>query len=155
LKKDQAAYAANIRLIETACKDEPRLNVQHWIDQLRYDDVAIINEAIAVEKQRLQDLDKQKSETGTTQTVSPAIADAEYEIVADTGKVSLGVPGHIDFSSDFKGRTKSMKIELIYACDQGDALTLLFAHLKQYGIKIRQIKETKKKETKKKEEAVF
>jgi hypothetical protein len=154
LKKDQDAYAANIRLIKATCKDEPRLNVQHWIDRLRYDDVATITEAIIAEKQRLQDLDKQEPETGTTQTASSAVEDADYEVVeegdTETGKVVLGVPSHMDFSSDFKGRTKSMKIELIYFCDQGDALTQLFAELRQYGIKIRTVKEAVKKA-----EAVF
>jgi hypothetical protein len=39
-----------------------------------------------------------------------------------------------------------MKIELVYPCDLGDALTQLFAELKQHGIKVRPIKEVKKKE---------
>jgi hypothetical protein len=148
LKKDQDAYAANIRLIKATCKEEPRLNVQHWIDQLRYDDVATITESIIAEKQRLRELDKQ--EAGSAQTAASTVEDADYEVVdegdTETGKVTIGVPGHIDFNSDFKGRTKSMKIELVYPCDLGDALTQLFAELKQYGIKVRQIKEAKKKE---------
>jgi hypothetical protein len=143
LKKDQDAYAANIRLIKATCKDEPRLNIQHWIDQLRYDDVATITESIIAEKQRLRELDKQ--EAGSTQTAVSAVEDADYEVVdegdMETGKVTIGVPSHIDFSSDFKGRTKSMKIELVYPCDLGDALTDLFAELKRYGIKIRPVKE--------------
>jgi hypothetical protein len=144
LKKDQDAYAANIRLIKATCKDEPRLNVQHWIDQLRYDDVATITESITAEKQRLDKLDKQ--EAGSTQTASSAAEDVDYEVVGegdtDTGKGTLGIPSHIDFNSDFKGRTKTMKIELVYPCDLGDALTQLFAGLKRYGIKIRPVKET-------------
>jgi hypothetical protein len=148
LKKDQDAYAANIRLIKATCKEEPRLNVQHWIDQLRYDDVATITEAIIAEKQRLRGIDKQEQETTDDQTASSAVEDADYEVVeeGDKGKVTLGIPGHIDFSSDFKDRTKSMKIELVYPCDLGDALTQLFADLKQYGIKIRTIKDTSRKE---------
>jgi hypothetical protein len=148
LKKDQDAHAANIRLIKTTCKDEPRLNVQHWIDQLQYDDVATITESIIAEKQRLRELDNQ--EAASAQTASSASEDADYEVVdegdAETGKVTIGVPCHIDFSSDFKGRTKSMKIELVYPCDLGDAITELFAELKQYGIRVRTIKEAKKKE---------
>lgn len=151
LKKDQDAYAANIRLIKAACEADLRLNVAHWIDRLRYDDVATIVEAIAAERKRLSELDRQ--ETGGTQTASSAVEDAACEVVGDgdteTGKVTLGAPGHIDFSSDFKGRTKSMKIELVYPCDLGDALTQLFAELKQYGIKIRPVKEAAR------EEAVF
>jgi hypothetical protein len=148
LKKDQDAYAANIRLIKATCKEEPRLNVQHWIDQLRYDDVATITEAIIAEKQRLRELDQQ--ETGSTQTVSSTVEDADYEVVGEgeaaSEPVKLGIPCHIDFNSDFKGRTKSMKIELEYPCDLGDALTQLFAYLKTYNIKARPVKEAAKKE---------
>jgi hypothetical protein len=148
LKKDQDAYAANIRLIRATCKDEPRLNVQHWIDRLRYDDVATVTESVIAEKQRLRDLDKQG--TGDARAEPSAVEDADYEVVeegdAETGKVTIGIPSHIDFNSDFKGRTKSMRIELVYPCDLGDALTQLFADLKQYGIKIRPVKEAKKKE---------
>jgi hypothetical protein len=144
LKQDQDAYAANIRLIKATCKEEPRLNVQHWINQLRYDDVATIAEAIIAEKQRLRELDQQES--GSTQTASSTVADADYEVVgegeAESAPVKLGIPCHIDFNSDFKDRTKTMKIELVYPCDLGDALTQLFAELKQYGIKIRPVKET-------------
>jgi hypothetical protein len=145
LKKDQAAHAADIRLIEAVCKDEPRLNVQGWIRRLGNDPVSAIIEEINGEKQRLHDLDNQEQETETAQTASSAAEDADYEVVgegdAETGKVALGVLSHIDFSSDFKGRTKSMKIELVYPCDLGDALTQLFADLKRYGIKTRPVKE--------------
>jgi hypothetical protein len=152
LKKDQDAYAANIRLIMATCKEEPRLNVQHWIAQLRYADVATITEAIIAEKQRFLDLDKEQ-ETGNTQTASSVVEDADYEVIReekDTGKVIIGVPSNIDFASDFKGRTKSMKIELVYPCDLGDALTQLFTELRQYGIKIRPVREVVQKA-----EAVF
>jgi hypothetical protein len=115
---------------------------------LRYDDVATITEAIIAEKQRLRELDRQ--ETVSTQAASSTAEDAEYEFVEDedarTVNVMLGVPSHIDFNSDFKGRTKTMKIELVYPCDLGDALTQLFAELKQYGIKVRPVKEKEKKE---------
>jgi hypothetical protein len=147
LKKDQDAYAANIRLIQATCKEEPRLNVQHWIDRLRYDDVATITEAIIAEKQRLRDLDKQKQETTDDQTASSVVEDADYEVVeeGDKGKATLGIPSHIDFSSDFKDRTKRMQVEIEYPCDLGDALTQLFAALTQYGIKTRLPKAAKKK----------
>jgi hypothetical protein len=78
------------------------------------------------------------------------VEDADYEVVgegeAEGEPVKLGIPCHIDFNSDFKGRTKTMKIELVYPCDLGDALTQLFAELKQYGIKVRPVKEKEKKE---------
>jgi hypothetical protein len=149
LKKDQDAYAADVRLIKAACKDEPRLNVQHWIDQLRYDGAAVVIEAVAAEKERLNGLDAQ---AGNSRTASSAVEDAEFEVIgegeAEGGPVKLGVPSRINFNSDFKGRTKSMKIELVYPCDLGDALTELFVELKQYGIKVRPVKarENKKEE---------
>jgi hypothetical protein len=143
LKKEQDAYIASIRLIKGACEDEPRLNVRHWIDRLRHDDVATVSEAIAAEKQRLCELDKQKS----TRTMSSAVEDADYEVVGETdtktktGKIVIGVPCHIDFNSDFKSRTKTVKVEIVYPCDLGDALTQLFAELKKHGIKVQRIKE--------------
>jgi uncharacterized protein YhaN len=91
LKKDQDAYAANIRLIKATCKEEPRLNVQHWIDQLRYDDVATITEAIIAEKQRLRELDQQEQDSGDTRTASSVVEDVDYEVIGEedteTGKV--------------------------------------------------------------------
>jgi hypothetical protein len=141
LKKAQEADAANIRLIKSACKDEPRLNEQHWIDRLQYGDVASVAEEIAAEKERLRALDAAQ-ETGTA---SSKAEDADYEVVdggsAGAVKTVLGTPCSIDFESDFKGRTKSMKIELVYPCDLGDALTQLFAELKKHGVKVRLVKE--------------
>jgi hypothetical protein len=45
-------------------------------------------------------------------------------------KAADGVLRGIDFDSDFKGRTKSIRIELVYPCDLGDSLTRLFEELK-------------------------
>jgi hypothetical protein len=162
LKKEQDACAANIRLIEATCKDEPRLNTQLWIDQLQYTDVANIIESIALEKQRFRELDsretaegregKPEADAGFAETgvgfgfsddgVEDAdIADEEDGGVdPETGTVKIGVPCHIDFGSDFIDRTKTMKVELVYPCDLGDALTQLFAELRQYGIKVRPVK---------------
>jgi (2Fe-2S) ferredoxin len=145
LKKEQNAYAANMRLIETACKDEPRLNVKHWIEQLQYDDVATIVEAITAEKNRLHELDVQPTET--TQTANSG-QDVEYEIVSDEEALTseekatavLGVPHTINWDSDFPGRTKSIKVEITYPCDLGDALTEMFKNIKPYGIKVTQLK---------------
>ena len=53
----------------------------------------------------------------------------------------MGVPSTINFATDFPGRTKSMKIEITYPCDLGDALKELFAGLKPFGIKIKPVKE--------------
>jgi len=140
LKKEQNAMAANIRLIEATCKDEPRLNVQHWIDRFQHDDVATITEAIVAEKERLCQIDAQPE--AATQTASTA-----QEATVETGPESeettvvLGIPSGINFNTDFPGRTKSMKVQIIYPCDLGDALTELFKSIKPYGIKVRQLVE--------------
>jgi hypothetical protein len=137
LKKDQEARVASIRLIKTTCAEEPRLNVQHWIDKLQYEDVATITEAIVAEKQRLRELDKQETEP-------PALPDILSEATnADkpAEKIVIGIPSHLNFASDFRNRTKSLRIEIIYPCDLGEELSKLFTELKQYGIKVRQLKE--------------
>jgi hypothetical protein len=105
--------------------------------------VATVVEEITAEKHRLLELDRQEVEN--TRTASSTAEDADYEVADDTetetAKVTIGIPGHIDFYSDFKGRTKTMKIEVSYPCDLGDALTQLFAELKRYGIKVRPVRE--------------
>jgi hypothetical protein len=146
LRKEQDAHAANVRLITATCKEEPRLNLQHWIDRLQTDDVAIITEEISAEKQRLRELDKQQTETVASAASGPA-GDVSYEVVGDAEqsgeKIAIGVPADIDFSTDFPGRRKQMRIEFDYACDQGDALSEYFEeqrkYLKQFGIKIKAV----------------
>lgn len=148
LKKEQNAYAANVRLIRTNCKDDPRLNVQHYIEQLQCDDVAVIIENIIKERQRLHDLDTQPAQTKT----GIGVGDAEYEVFdgdgQDTGDegegeppLVIGVTSDINFTSDFEGRKKSLKIEITYPCDLGDALTEVFARLARHGITSKVIKE--------------
>jgi hypothetical protein len=102
LKKEQDAYAANVRLIKATCKEEPRLNVQHWIEQLQYDDIATITEAIIAEKQRLRELDKQEAESrdtepqSTTTFSSGSVYDVDCEVEEEAPKesetITLGIP---------------------------------------------------------------
>jgi hypothetical protein len=143
LKKEQSAYAANVRLIETSCKDEPRLNVQHWIDRLKYHDVATVLEMIVEEKNRLNEIDQQPSVTSSqsVQDTNFDTAVAEAEIDTDAKTTILGVAHNINFESDFKDRLSSMNIQITYPCDLGDALTELFKVLTPYGIKVKKIKE--------------
>jgi len=142
LKKSFDAYTANVRLIQATCKDEARLNVKHWIDQLAVADVASILESISSEKERLRELDKPQATTTTT-TASEAVA-VEAEVVdatAEAKKMILGIPATLNFNTDFPGRTKKMQLEIVYPCDLGDALSELFKQLKTYGIKCRALKE--------------
>ena len=145
LKKEQDAYAASVKLITVTCKDDPRLNTQKFIKDLEASDVASIVEEINAEKERLRELDNRQTQT-TTSTGSAE--DAEFEIVdedvrqtEEAKKVVLGVPCAINFNSDFPGRNKTVKIQITYPCDLGDALKEMFAALKPCGIKIKQLRE--------------
>ena len=138
LKKDQDAQGASIRLIEAACKDDARLNVQHWIDDLQYTDVASIIESIEKEKERLRGLEQS---TVTVTSVDAEVVDVAQQSVEETKKVILGIPVTLNFNTDFPGRTKTMRIELTYPCDLVDTLNELFKSLKVYGIKWRPLKE--------------
>jgi len=143
LKKEQDARAASLRLIKTMCKDEPRLNVQHWIDQLAFKDIAIVTEEITAEKERLLELDKSSpAEETTAGDEGTPNSEAEEETPAtaeETKKLVLGVPSTIDFSSDFPDRFKFRDIRLKYPCDLGDAVKELFQKLKPYGITQKEI----------------
>jgi hypothetical protein len=134
-KAAQDAEAASIRLIRKACDPDPRLNAEHWIAQMQYLEAPRVLEAIEAEKARLAGITK-------TQEASPdpKVVDADYEVVAeDVPKLVIGTAEGIDFSSDFKGRTKTRRIELEYPCDLGDALSELFKRLRAYGIKSRDV----------------
>jgi hypothetical protein len=126
LKKAQDVHNANVRLVTETCKDEPRLNVGHWLDRLSSWDVAAVIENIKIEKKRLQELDNPSVET--------EVVEAE---VVETKKVVLGIPPTINFKSDFPGRLLVKKVEITYPCDLGDALTELFKSLRVYGIKVK------------------
>jgi hypothetical protein len=134
LKKKQDAYEANVRLIISMCKDEVRLNIERYIRDLVSSDVATIIEEIQREKERLAGIN-------TTQTTTSSAVEAEEVTSEETKKLVLGVPGTINFSTDFPGRTSTIKIQITYPCDLGDSLKELFEGLKPFGIKIKQIKE--------------
>jgi hypothetical protein len=69
------------------------------------------------------------------------MGDGEGTNVEDAKKVVLGIPSTINFNSDFPGRNKTIRIEITYPCDLGDALKELFSGLKPFGIKIKEVKE--------------
>ena len=131
LVKEQNAYAANVRLIQAACKNEPRINMPRFIRDLSTSDVASIIEEIEAEKKRLNGL------TTTATSVECEVVNEEK----DVKKVVLGIPNNINFLTDFPGRTKTMKIQIKYPCDLGDALKELFEGLRKYGIKIKSLEE--------------
>jgi hypothetical protein len=149
LKKEQDARAASLRLIKTMCKDDPRLNAQHWIGQLAFKDIATVTEEITAEKARLSNIGKEKKENGAHPSEwGPAPFGSEFaaeeETASGTGdaeKVVLGIPYGIDFSSDFPDRTKTKPIRLTYPCDLGDAIKEMFKILASCNIKAKILKE--------------
>jgi len=145
LKRSQDAREATIRVINAMCKDEPRLNVKRYLNDLSTRSVATIIEEINAEKQRLIDLDNQATAETTTETSSVShVVDEEdggEPTSEETKKIVIGAAAAINFDTDFPGRTRQMKIQITYPCDVGDALTELFEKLKPYGIKIKQLKE--------------
>jgi hypothetical protein len=143
LKKEQDARAASLRLIKTMCKDEPRLNVQHWIDQLAFKDTATVTEEIAAEKERLAGFDRGEA-TGNDGGTGQSPDEEETTGGADApGSPILGAMHGIDFSSDFPDRTKKRTLEMEYPCDVGDDIAELFRRLRSCGIKVKVIKEPK------------
>jgi hypothetical protein len=139
LKKEQDARAASLRLIKTMCKDDQRLNVQHWIDQLAFKDIALVTEEIAAEKERLAGLDRGGPAEADTEE-QPA-EEETTDTTGDTAETILGVVSSIDFSSDFPDRTKKRGLDIEYPCDIGDAIKELFMKLRPYGIKVKMHKE--------------
>jgi len=140
LKKEQAAYDGNIRLVKAACKDEPRLNCERYIRDLSESDVASVLEEIEGEKARLHELAVQPTETAqAVGLVQEAVG--KKDSASEETKVVLGIPADINFNSDFPGRTRTMKVEISYPCDLGDALTELFKSIRPYGIKVKRLVE--------------
>jgi hypothetical protein len=139
MKKEQDARAASLRLIRTMCKDEPRLNTQHWIDQLAFKDIATVTEEITAEKERLAGFDRGGAVKDSDGDES---SDAAYEFTdVPAATTILGITSGIDFSSDFPARTKIRTFDMEYPCDLGDAIKELFMQLRPYGIKVRTHKE--------------
>jgi hypothetical protein len=156
LKKDMDAVHANIRLVKATCEGESRLNVMHWISQLDRSDVATVVEEIIAEKHRLRDLDRtplpepedagpEDAECAECKVADPRLGgsapDADEDAFGGSAPVALGVTRGIDFSSDFKGRNKELKIKITYPCDLSDALTEVFKRLALHGIKAKVIEE--------------
>ena len=132
LHKEEKVYEASVRLITMTCKDDPRLNTALYIKMLDDEDSSTIMEKIEAEKKRLAAVDVPAQE-------APAPVATE---TVTTGTTVLGITDGLDFSTDFPGRMKTVRVEISYPCDTGDALTDVFKRLKeQYGIKIKLLKE--------------
>ena len=117
---------ADQRMIERACKDDARLNVQVYLDMLAYEPVSVIVEKIEAEKERL---------SGITQEAPKASPDS------DEAPVQIGVKVNQEaMKTDFPGLNKKMTLELEYPVDLGDELTRIFGELKKSGVKMKVLK---------------
>ena len=134
LRKEENAYLGNVKLIRAACKDNPLLDVERYINYLDAEDVATILDEIEGEKVRLSNI-------GSTESTASSIAPDEEEETTNSKKTILGITDGIDFSTDFPGKNRVIKIQITYPVDVGDALTELFNGLKAHGIKIKMLKE--------------
>lgn len=143
LKKEQDAYAANVRLIKMTCKDEPRLNVQLFLEMLETKDVATITEQIIEEKQRLDGLDAEDAKDTEESQGEDGGEEAagEPEAATDQKTTILGIASTLNFATDFPGRTNKKQFELEYPCDTSEAITELFQLLRPFGIITREIRQ--------------
>lgn len=118
---------ADQRMIERACKDDARLNVQVYLDMLAYEPVSVIVEKIEAEKERLGALAK---EAPVSSPDSPS-----------EEKVEIGVKVNAEnMKTDFPGLNKKMTLELEYPVDLGDELTRIFDELRKSGVKMKVLK---------------
>lgn len=126
-------HEADIRMIERACKCDERLNVQMYVDQLQYEAASVIIEKIEAEKERLEGLDKPKTEEAPA---APSPAPASFD---NMEPVTVGVSVN-PVKTDFPGLNKKMTLELEYPVDLGDELTRIFGELRKNGVKMKVIK---------------
>jgi hypothetical protein len=151
LKQAQDAREADIKMVRALCANEPRLNVQTWIDRLNIVPLSFIAGELAMEKERLAELDKPAPEPQALGGAMCGYADEdedddpEPDIAAAEQQapvVRLGIMEQIaNFKTDFPGRTLKKRFELEYPCDMGDLMTELFKELRQHSVTARAIKE--------------
>ena len=126
-------HEADIRMIERACKCDERLNVQMYVDMLQYEAASVIIEKIEAEKERLEGLNKPKTDEAPA---APSPAPASFD---DMEPVTVGVKVN-PVKTDFPGLNKKMTLELEYPVDLGDELTRVFGELRKNGVKMKVVK---------------
>ena len=117
---------ADQRMIERACKDDARLNVQVYLDMLAYEPASVIVEKIEAEKERLNGLAQEAP------APSPDSSEEKLEIGVKVNPESM--------KTDFPGLNKKMTLELEYPVDLGDELTRIFGELRKSGVKMKVLK---------------
>jgi hypothetical protein len=120
LKRIADASSANEKLITTLCDGDPRLSSSHWINMLSYRESSAVIEELMAEKERLTSLEEDAKPSGE--------------------KMVLGLPNNFNFTKTSSGGVKRMTLEITYPAACVDALNQLFKHLKQYGVKTKQLK---------------
>lgn len=131
LAKEYKNYQLAVKTITNLCKSDKRLNVQMYIDNLKYHDLAEVMDDIEKEQKRLAELDAPVSDAEVVQKPLEPNEDGiiEVGIKVDT-KIS---------KSDFPGITKTMTAQITYPVDVADDLTRIFAELRKQGIKMKVI----------------
>jgi hypothetical protein len=157
LKDAQDRRESDIKLVQALCVDEPRLNVQTWIDRLKLAPVSAIVTELAVEKERLAALDKPADSEDQEEPEPDEAEDEDEDEDADVGEgygpVAAQAPAPaLDsdilarmaaFETDFPGRTLKKSFELEYPCDMGDLVTELFKELRRLSVVARVLREEK------------
>jgi hypothetical protein len=148
LKNEQDRHESDVKMVRALCADEPRLNVQTWIDRLKSVPVSFIAEELVMEKERLAELDKPAASEPPEPEPEPDEDEYEDE---DEGYGPAAAQGPIlrvsildriaAFEDDLPGRTAKKGIELEYPCAMGDLITELFVELRRSKVVARALKE--------------
>jgi hypothetical protein len=141
-KRAQDDHEASVGMIRSMCADEPRLNVQGWLDRFEItSSMALVAQEIVAEKERLAELDRPVAEP-EDEEADEVEAAGFAPVAARAPTLRIGVPESIvSFQTDFPGRTLKKRIELEYPCDMGDQITELFKELRRSGVVARVLKE--------------
>jgi hypothetical protein len=139
LRDEQKRHDADVNLVKKTLEGYPEINEALMIGRLnRGESASELVEWITEEKARIDKVRAGGTDEETEEPESePKSAAAATKV---TTKTLLGHVNKKTFTSDFKGKTKTIVVEIEYPIDVGDALTGLFKDLLQYGIKTKAVK---------------
>lgn len=127
------------KTVNKLCKDNPLLDVAHYLRRLDEADLSIVMDEIEEEEERLKNAIEKAAPIEQDVTCDAVVEEVDNAVKEDSGKVVIGVMGSVykmlEGGSSFPGRTKTMFLDVTYPCDMGDALTVIFKELAKYGIK--------------------
>jgi hypothetical protein len=135
LKKRQDERAADVKMIQTLCKDDPRLSERLYVEMLERASASVVAEKIAEEKQRLAALDAPFPDGPDEEP-----EDAPEEEAAAAKENIVDIASKLDFQSDFPNRMAEKAFLMRYPCDCGDQITTLFELLKKFNVTTKALK---------------